>query len=393
MRALFVHDHIFLRYENKYYSKGKLTYKTLSYYLNYCDELTVLGRVKDSVVDPGTEFLSEGANIKVIGVHSPVSKLGIIERTALKDTIKIEVKWSDFLITRLPSELGLLANKIAYKNGKPVLNEMVASPFDCLWFRGDLFAKCYAPLLSWRIKRELKSSRNTIYVTDNYLQENYPSNGNSVGISDARVSLVKKVEKDLVKNKNKNKNKNKIKIKIGIIANPALALKGVDVLFRAVKSLPQGKFELSIVGGEKTSILENQMQSCSNISQLGFIAEKSELEDWLGTLDVYVQPSYTEGLPRSIIEAMSFGIPVLASNVGGIPELVHPEGLFDAGDFKALSLLLAEIPDNNVFCEKLEEHSYEKAGNFGVNLDFQKQRFIEDFINSEVKTIKEIEVL
>src|SRR5690606_4866518 len=54
---------------------------------------------------------------------------------------------------------------------------------------------------------------------------------------------------------------------------------------------------------------------------------------------VFVLPSYNEGLPVSMLEAMSYGMPVIATNVGGIPELVkdgESGQLIVAGDIAAL---------------------------------------------------------
>ena len=54
----------------------------------------------------------------------------------------------------------------------------------------------------------------------------------------------------------------------------------------------------------------------------------NEVFEWLDGIDVYVQPSRTEGLPRALVEAMSRGLPCLGSQVGGIPELLEEEFLF-----------------------------------------------------------------
>ena len=54
-----------------------------------------------------------------------------------------------------------------------------------------------------------------------------------------------------------------------------------------------------------------------------------KLMDWLeNDVNIYIQPSLQEGLPRSVIEAMSFGIPCLGSSIAGIPELLESNCLF-----------------------------------------------------------------
>lgn len=71
--------------------------------------------------------------------------------------------------------------------------------------------------------------------------------------------------------------------------------------------------------------------------------KKAEL---LNKCDVYVLPSYNEGLPISILEAMSYGKPIIATAVGGIPEIVKPGfngWLFTPGDKTALGKIIEEV--------------------------------------------------
>lgn len=65
-----------------------------------------------------------------------------------------------------------------------------------------------------------------------------------------------------------------------------------------------------------------------------FLGFRSDVADLLAAADFFLLPSRTEGLPLSLLEAMSHGLPVVATPVGGIPEVVTPdaEGLFVAVD-------------------------------------------------------------
>ena len=73
----------------------------------------------------------------------------------------------------------------------------------------------------------------------------------------------------------------------------------------------------------------------------------------LRCLDVFVLPSLGEGISNTILEAMATGLPVVASRVGGNPELVA-EGvtgtLFQAGDAAALAAILAQYCGDDARC-------------------------------------------
>ncbi len=66
----------------------------------------------------------------------------------------------------------------------------------------------------------------------------------------------------------------------------------------------------------------------------------------LSRADIFVLPSHTEGLPNAMLEAMAAGLPVVASRVGGVPEIVHERVtgyLADPGDEGSMTESLARL--------------------------------------------------
>ncbi len=71
--------------------------------------------------------------------------------------------------------------------------------------------------------------------------------------------------------------------------------------------------------------------------------------DWIRAMDVFVLPSRSEAFSNSLMEAMACGCAVIASDVGGNPELVSHDStgfLFPNGDVGALSAALARLAEN-----------------------------------------------
>ncbi len=136
---------------------------------------------------------------------------------------------------------------------------------------------------------------------------------------------------------------------LGMVSNR----KGVHDLIKAfatvVKNVPQ--FHLHIAGDGDVELAKqyaHELGLDSYIEFLGWVGntEKNKL---LNDADIFVLPSYNEGLPVSILEAMSFGIPVISTNVGGIPELIEDEVsgfLIKPGDIPALQNRLEQLAND-----------------------------------------------
>ena len=103
--------------------------------------------------------------------------------------------------------------------------------------------------------------------------------------------------------------------------------KGVDVALKALSLLPEETKEKIIYcvasPGEERENLERLAEelNISNIIRfLGFIPDAKKL---LSGADIFLLPSRTEAFPYSILEAGVAGLPVIATNVGGVPEVIH----------------------------------------------------------------------
>ena len=112
--------------------------------------------------------------------------------------------------------------------------------------------------------------------------------------------------------------------RIGVVARLSEE-KGLPLLLTAMpsvlKSLPNAM--LFIAGdGNMRSSLETLTAQLGIFSRVYFLGHVSDVPGFLAKLDLYVQPSRSESLGVAVMEALAAGLPVIATRVGGIPEIV-----------------------------------------------------------------------
>ncbi|WP_140937942.1 glycosyltransferase family 4 protein [Sphingobacterium lumbrici] len=118
-------------------------------------------------------------------------------------------------------------------------------------------------------------------------------------------------------------------------------VKNVKSLIGALSEIDHENVELTLVGdGRERENLENLAKEMKLSDHVVFEGFQPEPGKYLSAADLYVLPSYSEGFGIAAVEAMLLGIPVLCSNVGGIPEFVKDGEngwLFDPKDQKELA--------------------------------------------------------
>ena len=90
-------------------------------------------------------------------------------------------------------------------------------------------------------------------------------------------------------------------------------------------------------------------------------------------LDIYIQPSLQEGLPRSVIEAMSVGLPCIGSDVAGIPELLDDAWVFTRKGNKAekIASLLKRV--DKVGLKEQSERNFNEAKKYSYDFLLKKR--------------------
>jgi glycosyltransferase involved in cell wall biosynthesis len=125
------------------------------------------------------------------------------------------------------------------------------------------------------------------------------------------------------------------------------AEKSLDILLRAFANIELSGSQLVIVGsGPEEARLKALAGELSLGERCHFEPATSQVAQWLSQIDIFVLPSRTEALSNSLMEAMACQWCVVASRVGGNPELVDDGvngALFEAGSVEDLACKLREL--------------------------------------------------
>ncbi len=149
--------------------------------------------------------------------------------------------------------------------------------------------------------------------------------------------------------------------------------KGIFEAIRAIKTLqeknPEQNISFTLAGSgraeEEITQLVAEME-VKNVSILGHVQGATKRDAYLAA-DCYLFPTYREGMPNSILEAMAFGLPIISRPVGSIPEIVKTENGFlsDSLEPAVFAEFLQQLVDNPAL---RKEMSF-------INGNFAKQNF------------------
>lgn len=355
--------------EGNFYSRT-ITDKMLSRYFKIANEVNIFTRVKEVFDEKELKKLTKinSENFYVTECPNMTSLKGIIcNSIKVKRQIEEAVAKADIIIARLPCVTGNMVVKTAKAKQKPYLVEVVGCPRDVYWshsYKGKIVA-----LPSYlAMKRAVKRAPYALYVTNEFLQHRYPCKGRVIGCSD--VSLPKLDEGILKKRLLRINNQEDRPLIIGTTAAVNVKYKGQEYVIQAMsKLIREGyNFEYHLAGGGEDTYLKSIAEKYGVLDKVKFLGSlpHERVFEYLDNIDIYIQPSKTEGLPRALVEAMSRGCLSLGSNIGGIPELINKDFIFKAGSVDEICTLFKMM--NKKIMSEEAYRSFKKAKEFDTKL-------------------------
>lgn len=356
MKLLFVTDNGFCEHEGKYYYNAPNRDHIL--HLNpFFDEFEVIARIN-----------SYESSYPQTPPHVHVHLVPHYNIFQLNKLLKNLIKKCDAVICYGVN--GYFASRIGRKYGKTVISYNGGDPYEFCISRGTIKGYLLAPLAKYMCKQSFKNADFGHYC-DEFLFERYPASGPMLACSGVNIQTDSNV---LAKRLQKIQQFSATSpIKLGLIGHTKNSLKGIDWAIKAI-SLLSPNYSLEIAGrGEYGDYLKQAASlGCSDrIKFLGPLTPGKDLFSWLDTLDIYIQPSRIEGLPRATIEAMSRGCPIVASNAGALNKLIDADYIFDLKCPQKLPDLIRKIsvPDK---MRQQSERNFEKSKQYEKSVRDQK---------------------
>lgn len=391
MNLLFINSasKVFHGEDGALYLNPHITNNGFRQYMSLCDHFTMLirdcGKLRHEDLDKFEKFdASIGRLIPYPNIYSIKGYFDIVKQMRLRQLIKYEVMKADRVICGSQAgEVIDLTVKYCKKYNKPYMIYCLGMVFEGQWFH-SLKGKLVAYPREYSCKRLFKDAPYAIYVTKDACQKRYPCFGKTLGCSDVEIQ---KPNEMVLQNRLEKFQNTKRTIVFGTAAYLDVKWKGHHLMLNAIAMLKSKgiNIQYQMVGlgtGAKIISLAKKLGISDNIKILGG-KKHNEMFDWYDQIDVYVQPSYQEGLCRSIVEAMSRACPVICSNAGGNYELIDSKYIFPVGDAKTLAEKIEQVLKENNFAQ-MAKLNFEKSKNYdGDKLNAERWAFIKKFIGNE----------
>jgi glycosyltransferase involved in cell wall biosynthesis len=197
----------------------------------------------------------------------------------------------------------------------------------------------------------------------------------TVGISDAKVRLIPNgADTSLYRPlspEEKQRKKRQLKVShhlIVLFVGRLVYRKGVDVLLKAWKRIAPDHPEMHLyIAGSgflqpdsnehelKEYVTENHLEK-----SVTFLGNIRNVHEFLQVADIFVMPSRQEGMPNVLLQAMSSSLPVIATNIGGVTDLVSNDvdGIIcPVDDPKALAEKILDLKEDSEFAKTLGENA------------------------------------
>lgn len=373
--------HIFKTPDGKYWSKNIYEYQFWTRYLNVFDSVRIVARVK-SVENHEKLAAVDGPGVEVFGIPFYQGPKQLLKKyLSIQKALKGVSEGCDAALFRLPSQTAQMALNHTNKE-IPIAGEIVYDPFDDLTRPEDGFV---LRVLRKQIHRNMKKfclvANGVSYVTNESIQKHYPSyarlHGEDSKHFETSYSTITLTSNAFTAPRDYTGKKSLCAALSAVSMNDDR--KGVKVLIDAVKEGRDKGYDLKAViigdGSMRPSFEQYALERGveNYITFTGLLPSSDAVREVMLDADIFVFPTQAEGLPRGILEAMAIGMPVLSTPVGGIPEVLDEDCMFDPKDSHGFCMAMCGFLDDTEKMTQLSKKNFEISKQY-ENDKLQKKR-------------------
>lgn len=356
--------------------------KVIERYHRFFEHVVLCTRCENKTIDDITDIYREGTEIidELIQIGSLKTFVQGKHNRAIEDGIKN----CDIVVARVPSIVANKAAKLAKKHNIPYLVEVIGCAWDSYW-NYSLFGKVVAPAAFLGMKRCVANADYATYVTEKFLQHRYPCHCKSINCSNV---YIQECSEEVFKKRLERIKESDSKKTLTLMTAAAVDVpyKGQEYVIKAIPEINKKgiKVDYKLAGFGDQTRLKKIAEECGVADQVRFLGTLSHDEVLAeeDCADIYIQPSLQEGLPRSVIEAMSRGCPALGARTAGIPELIDDECVFKPASESDISrtVLMLVKADMSIYAK----HNFEKAKEYLTEVLEARRK---DFFNSVIEEV------
>lgn len=373
-RLLFVTDHVYYECDGEVYDTFGFNYEFFAPYLEVFEKVDVLCRLK-SVEDSTGLVKSSGDRLEFHGTPAVHGVKWFIDSMKYFRPFAKLIDGVDAICYRIPATAAWNVHLINQrrKQPKPHIFEFVGDPLESLLSVDDGRIKRQIMLLAGRVhgqrmKAIVQSAKTGSYVSASHLQSLYPppANVNTKAISSIRLN-----EEYILDSPRELPPLNPIRIvevaSFVIPKNQAYLIRIGSVLKE--KGYP---IELHFVGTgaehESARALVNQLNMNDDVVFHNQVTGFDNIVRILDSCHIFCLPSYSEGVPRSMIEAMARGLVCVGTPIGGIVELIDKAHTFPLDDVEHATQFFAQLIDHSDTWMEIGERNIQKAREYGQSV-------------------------
>ncbi len=360
------------------WTQSPFFYKFWQRYLEVFEQVSVVARIRH-VPSVSTQWRqANGERVAFTPVPYYVGPWQYLCRARqITQAIRQSVTPNDAVIMRVSSQIADCLEPQLQHTRHPYALEVVADPYDA--FAPGSIKHVLRPIFRWwfprRLRQQCRRAYAISYVTEFALQQRYPPASEAWTTHYSSVELPQAAFVTEPRRSCTNYGDWSL-IMVGTLAQ---LYKAPDILIHAIAlCIPKGlNLRLTIVGdGQHQSDLEAlaaQLDIRDHVEFRGRLPAGEAIIRELDQADLFVLPSYQEGLPRAMIEAMARGLPCIGSTVGGIPELLPEGDRVPPGDVVALAEKIQEVLGDPQRMTQMSERNLSRAQNYSNTKLSQKR--------------------